>query len=526
MNWGQELAAIYHRFGDRIGVIDAEGAHTIANVMEGAAGIAHRLGRLGLGPGSNVATIFHNSARAVSASYGVALGGACEVPINPLLSRDELAHALSCANVRLVLIDGADPLPDIAPFPTTLGSDGPAISSAQMLDVRAIPSLPLSGDGWPEVALEAPSRVVFTSGTTGPAKGAIHTHAGRWAGAVMLRASLSFLADRSNRILLMTPFSHGSSLLTFAYLSEGASVNLVRGADVTTVVPLMASGTITEVFAPPTVLAKLTEAALQPDYMGLSFPLRMILTGTAPLAPTVYEKAAARFGEIIRVTYGKSEVFNPITVLSPPETAEAYRSDTGEGLCVGWPATGVRIKIRDDAKNTVVTGETGRIFLQSPHLSIGYMTPAGLKLREPGEYHDTGDLGRIDERGRLFLVSRQSDMMKTGGYKVSPDEVERALALTLSGTDFVVVGYPSDYWGEIITVIAQNPPENWQDRLACAAQSMTSYKRPRLFAEIDHMPRNSIGKIVRAHLRRWLVDTYELIDSPRPRLVLRGKAGK
>lgn len=502
MNWGEELATTYFRYGSRIGIVDAEGEHTIASVIDRAAGIADSLVEQGLRPGDFIATLFHNSALAAAASYAVALCGATEVPVNPLLSAAELRHALASTGAKRILIDGAN----------TEAASMPVAAE----DVRQRAPRRFTPQGWPDVDPEAPSRIVFTSGTTGPAKGAIHTHQGRWNAALLLRAALPFLPDRANRMLLMTPFSHGASLITFACLAEGASVHLLRGVEPDIVLPLIASGGITEIFAPPTVLAKLTEALADPAQPRPK--LRTILTGTAPLTPALYRKASAIFGDIIRVTYGKSEIFNPITVLDPAETAAAYAEPISEGLCVGWPATGVRIEIRDEAGRVLPEGEIGQVFLLSPHLSAGYMTENGLRMRSNGEFHDTGDLGWIDARGRLFLASRQSDMMKTGGYKVSPDEVERLLAETLPEVEMIVLGYPSDYWGEIITVAARKPPTDWQTRLAPAIAAMTAYKRPRLFVAIDEVPRNAIGKVSRALLRRWIDAHFDLIERPRPAL--------
>jgi acyl-CoA synthetase (AMP-forming)/AMP-acid ligase II len=107
MNWGEDLAATRLRYGDSLGIVDAEGRHTIAQVIDRAAGIADRLRDLGLGPNDFVATVFHNSALAASASYGVQLAGAAEVPINPLLGQSEIAHALACSGARFILVDGA-----------------------------------------------------------------------------------------------------------------------------------------------------------------------------------------------------------------------------------------------------------------------------------------------------------------------------------------------------------------------------------------------------------------------------------
>lgn len=505
MNWGEEFATSYQRYGQRVGIVDHEGDHTIASVIERAAGIAAALQHSDIRPGDFVATIFQNSALAASASYAVALAGATEVPINPLLGQVELDYALQCANVKRVLVDGADRNPELGIIP--------------ILDARSIAPTAFCLQHYPDLDPDAPSRIVFTSGTTGPAKGAIHTHRGRWVANLLLRSALPFLPDRSNRILLMTPFSHGSSLLTFAALAEGAGVHMLRGVDPSVVLPLIETGKLTEIFAPPTVLAKLSDASeATPEFL-VQGKLRTILTGTAPLTPRLYEKAVRQFGNIIRVTYGKSEIFNPITVLDPTETTSAYDESTTEGLCVGWPAPGVRIQIRDDEGQVLSRGNLGRIFLHSPHLSKGYMTNDGEKLLAPNEFHETGDLGWIDPRGRLFLSSRQSDMIKTGGYKVSPDEVERVLSVALPHVDLVVLGFLSEYWGEVITVVARQPPDDWHKQLEKVIADMTPYKRPRLFVSIDTFPVNSIGKISRTLLRHWLNDQFELIEKPRPVLI-------
>ena len=507
--WADEFSALRDRYGERVGIVDIDGAHTIADVFDQAAGIADRLQSQGLGVGDYIATAFYNSALAAAASYAVSLIGAIDVPINPVLSHADIEHALRLTGARIVLYDAASkPLP---------------VLSVPVENVRQIMRRPLSQAGWPEVDLDAPSRIVFTSGTTGPAKGAIHTHRGRWTGTLLLRASLPFRPDSRNRVLLMTPFSHGSSLLTFAYLAQGASVHMLQGVDPDTVLPLLAKGEITEMFAPPTVLAKITEAAASVPYVHLKPRLQTILTGTAPLTPAVYRNAVKYFGNIIRVTYGKSEIFNPITILDPQETAKAYAQHAGEGLCVGWAASGVRIEIRDENGTVLPQGSVGQIYLHAEHMFAGYITNKGWHMLAPNEFHDTGDVGCMDERGRLYLVARESDMIKSGGYKISPDEIEQSLAPVVSDAELVVLGYPSDYWGEIVTVVAQRPPVDWQESLNLALVHMTPYKRPRLFVEIDEIPRNSIGKISRAQLRQWLVENFDLIEKPHPAFVAKTK---
>src|SRR5262249_11899734 len=156
------------------------------------------------------------------------------------------------------------------------------------------------------------------------------------------------------------------------------------------------------------------------------------------------ERARAMFGPIVRVTYGKSEVFNPITILDADETEEYYASGEADGdACVGWTADGVEIAIRGEDGAAAAPGETGEIMIRAQHLMKGYCTSAGFSPMSPNGLHDTGDLGYFDARGRLHLAGRAAEIIKTGGYKVSPDEVERVLAPVLASSEVVVTGIPS-----------------------------------------------------------------------------------
>ena len=137
--------------------------------------------------------------------------------------------------------------------------------------------------------------------------------------------------------------------------------------------------------------------------------------------------------------------------------------------------------------------------------------------RVPGEadnsFHSTGDLGLIDDRGRLHLCGRVADIMKTGGYRVNPEEVEAPLREAVAPTEITIVGLPSSYWGEIITavVVGPTPPG-----LAHAIAQLTSYKRPRLVAELDEIPRNAIGKVERRKARDIVLEHYVLEDAAIP----------
>ncbi len=500
IHWASEFAALAGRYGDRPAVVDAGGTTSYAELFAKAAGIGDALMRAGIGPGDAVATLFRNSADAAAATFGVMLAGAVEIPINPALSDSERAYCCSVADVRLLVTGAA--------LANAMSADGPSI-----LTVENLPPVAIDPANFPSTAGDAPARIVFTSGTTGRSKGAVHNQLGRWTANTLLRANLPFRPSTGSNILLMTPFSHGSSLMTHAYLSSGAAVTLLDGVDPETVLGILARGECDAMFAPPTVLAKIVAAAGTRRFA----TLRTIFCGTAVLKPTLYARARDMFGPVVRVTYGKSEVFNPITVLEAEET-EAWYASGGDDACVGWPAAGVEIVIRAENGEPAAIGDNGEVLIRAQHLMMGYRTAEGFSALGPDEFHDTGDLGYLDARGRLHLTGRAADVIKSGGYKVTPDEVERLLAPALQPSEVAVVGIPSDYWGEVILAAVENPAPGWQELIAATGQAITDYKRPRLMIALDELPRNGIGKVLRSVIRAYVLSRYRLIEGPRPRL--------
>jgi acyl-CoA synthetase (AMP-forming)/AMP-acid ligase II len=317
----------------------------------------------------------------------------------------------------------------------------------------------------------------------------------------------------ASRLLLMTPFPHGASILTQAYLDLGGSVLLLDGVDPPTVLGILERGEVDEMFAPPTVLAKIVAAA---EGRRCSC-LKTIYCGTAVLSPTLYARAKAIFGPVIRVTYGKSEVNNPITVLEPAETDQWYAEGGPEaGACVGWPASGVEIVITGEAGQDAAVGEAGEVLIRAAQMMEGTLRADGYEPLAPDAFHETGDLGFFDPRGRLHLVGRAADVIKTGGYKVAPEEIERLLGAALGKGDIAVCGLPSEYWGEVIVAVAERPPPDWQERLAEVLAAMTGHKRPRALIAVDELPRNAMLKVSRKAVRERLLATHRLIDGPRP----------
>lgn len=524
IGWGAEFLALARRHGEKNAVTDAAGPVSYARLFSHAAGVAGHLLQRGCAAGEAIATYLPNGRAAVWASYGITATGAAEASINPGLTREDVAHCLKTCAARL-LITTRERKAKLQ----MLREEFPRLEILAVEDVPAAEPDSLasfSANG------QLPGKIIFTSGTTGRPKGIVYTHSGRWLANMVLRANLPVSPVEKPEVLLLTPFSHGASLMTYAYLDGGASVTLLDGVDVERVSELLGSRRVDQIFAPPTVLAKLMTRLEGERIEGI----RTIFCGTAPLSLELYKRVRATFGPVVRITYGKSETFNPITIMTPEETEDWYESGAASAsVCVGWPASGVEIAIGqgpsssgrssngEDDKNDGATDEfapgTGPVFLRARHQLAGTMIDGVFTAHDGADFHRTGDVGFMDARGRLHLVGREADLIKTGGYRLSPEEVEAKLRTALPDTELVVVGLPSAYWGEVVTAVVADPEEEgWEDALRDVASTMTAYKRPRLFAAVEELPRNAMGKIVRRYVRDCILERYEMKDGKYPSL--------
>jgi acyl-coenzyme A synthetase/AMP-(fatty) acid ligase len=497
--WRTALERFAAQFGARVAVASCGRTLTYAELARQASAVCNAVLEAGAQPGEPVAIVARNGPGVVGASYGVMASGAAEFVVDLNLSPDDVAYAVHIMGVRRAVVERSE-LPRVA----ALGLDVLVLE-----DILAHPSRPAAP---PPFDRQAWGKAIMTSGTTGRPKAIIHRHDRRFLAHELLRSHLPFVPGENDRVLLMTAYAHGAALLAAAWFEAGASVELIDGVDVAYADELFAHGELTAVFAPPTVVAKLVAGTRHQRIDGI----KCVFCGTATLQPALYHAAAALFGPVIRVTYGKSEMFNPITVLEMQEAAAYYRDlATFDAVCLGSPARGVEVEIRDDASRVCPTGEHGEIHLRSPHMMIGHVDAQGFHELPEGEFHATGDLGYRDERGRLFLAGRAHDVIKTGGYKIYLEEIERVLP-----GGVVAVGIPSAHWGEVIVAVSEGGTDISQ-AVAAATAGLARYKQPRACLTIESLPRSLQGKVQRARVRERVLARYALIDGPYPTFEIR-----
>jgi len=508
VDWPGVLGGLARAHGGRVAVTDRSGSVSFNDLLARAVALARQMQRAGLLPGEPVVTLIENSREAVFASFAIALCGACEVTLNPAQSADEHVWCSSVVGPRALLHDGRTEVLPPLHVPvidcTALPADVPPLGQMPDQLVAA------SATDW--------GRILFTSGTTARPKGVVHTHRGRWIACDLLRKSIAPLPDGGST-LLVTPFSHGASLIAYALLLEGAPIHLLQGFDPAVLVPLIRDGDVRHVFAPPTVLNKLVDLFDGEKVTGL----RTIFTGTAPMSAPLYAAASRIFGPCVRVTYGMSEIFNPITVLEPHACEQAYRQ-LGEGAVglVGDAPASVQVSIRDEQGVAVAAGASGQIFVRAPHIYAGYLHGQGQFEAAPSE-HPTGDIGEMHGDFGLRILGRMYDTIKTGGYKVLPQEIEAALRERGVDGELVILGLASEYWGEVITCARVAEDDRWIESVRLAAEPISRYKQPRLFVTLPELWKNAIGKVDRRRVREYIAAKFVLRDGSHPSLLPRAR---
>ena len=486
----------FAQYGERVAVASRGRTLSYAELGHQANAVGAAVLEAGAQPGEPIAIVARNGPGVVAASYGVMASGAAEFVVDLNLGPDDIAYAMRILGVRRAVVERNE-LPRVAPL---------------KLDVMVLEDIferPPGEMAAPPFDPHAWGKAIMTSGTTGRPKAIVHRHDRRWVAHELLRAHLPFVPGAGDRVLLMNAYSHGAGLLAATWFESGASVELIGGVDVAYADELFARHEITAVFAPPTVLAKLAQGTRHKRIEGI----KCVFCGTATLQPALYRAATALFGPVIRVTYGKSEMFNPITVLEINDAADYYRDlVTLDAVCLGSPAANVEVEILDDAGRACAVGEHGEIHLRSPHMMIGHVDAQGFHELPEGDFHATGDLGYLDQRGRLFLAGRAHDVMKTGGYKIYPEEIERVLP-----EGVVVVGIPSAQWGEVIVAVSEGNGSDLTLAVADATSGFARYKQPRVCLTIETIPRSLQGKVQRTRVRELVLARYVMTDGPYPK---------
>ena len=504
MTLAEQMARIGRHFGDRTAVRDGSGARTWAEVSERVAVAAGMLAALDLSPGARIGIHNRNSARFDELKYAAFHAGLVGVPVNWRLAPGEIAHILEDSEVEAIFVEAdflpAYEAPELAAWQAKLvclEGDVPA-------DIRHYDTLFNDAAGIDIMAGSADddALILYTGGTTGRSKGVRLTH-----GNILSCATAFALAYRGradDTYLHLAPMFHSADLLGTGWFLLGAAhaylpvfspegfLNAIRdyGVTVTIGVPTMLMMTVTD----PAMAAADTRS------------LRILGFGASPMDPAWIRRTADAFPHTkLANSYGLTETAPDLTVFNPDEFAEALANDDPALASVGKPNALIQLKVVDGKSAELPPDGVGEILARGPNITPGYLNlpeETAAALRD-GWLH-TGDIGRIDARGYVYLVDRKKDLIITGGENVYSSEVETALYQLAGIHECAVIGTPDERLGEMVTAVivpAEGAGLDAESVIAHCRSLIGGYKIPRRVEFIDAMPKSAMGKILKNSLR-------------------------
>jgi fatty-acyl-CoA synthase len=475
--------------GARAALVEDSGVTTYAQLDADGRRVAAALRALGVQPGQRVGIALGTSAAYVAAVLGTLRAGAIAAPLNTRLAAPELAEYLRRVEPALVLDDGTG----AAPPPRVQCVDCDPHEPLRSLCAAAGLDRDAAWDGVPSSS--ADGAIAFpTGGTTGLPKAAVWSHGGL--GNALVSACMHLGTGRADTELFFSPMYH-LTIVTglLAVLYAGATVRLLPRFDEDAVVRVLRAERVTRFFGTPVVIERILAAG--GAQIGTQTQLRSVVFGASRSGPDFPARLAAAFPGVALMTgYGATE-FGAVTRVWPDEVLDP-------GCGVGRPVAGVELTVRDPGGACVDGGVTGEVAVRSPMAMSGYLGTESPRMVD-GDALLSGDLGSLDERGRLHLAGRISELVKTGGENVFPAEVERVVVQHPAVLDAVVYGVDDATWGERVecaVIAAGGAPLDVDDLRGFCSERLSRYKVPKRFRLVSEFPRTSTEKLDRQALRR------------------------
>ncbi len=489
---------------DRVATVCGDRRSTFAEVTDRVARLAGALRGLGVGSGDRVAMLSLNSDRYHEYLLAVPWADAVLNPVNIRWSPTEIAYSLRDSQTRILLVDDtfAPVIPAVReeyPELTTVVhvGDGPAPEGALSYEELIAGSEPVedvrrSGD--------ALAGLFYTGGTTGHPKGVMLSHANLMTSALGLMAT-GYMFGLGARYLHAAPMFHLADLASWnAVTAGGGSHVMVPAFEPVAVMRAVAEHEVTDLLLVPTMIQMMVDHPEIGEHDLTS--LRAIVYGASAIPQALLERAMKAFPNAsFTQAYGMTELSPVATLLSPDDHR---RSDLLRAAGRAAPHAEVRIVDEDDVE--VPRGTVGEIVSRGGHVMLGYWgRPDESAAALRGGWMHTGDGGRMDDDGYVFVVDRIKDMIVTGGENVYSAEVENALATHPAVASCAVIGVPDDEWGErvhAVVVLAAGQSVTGEELREHAKTRIAGYKAPRSVAFVDALPISGAGKILKRELRR------------------------
>jgi long-chain acyl-CoA synthetase len=493
MNLASAFAESVRKQPGKTALFWGESEFSYAELWSRSLWVSERLGQdFGVKPGDRVGLWLKNCPEFIPALFGILHAGAVVVPINNFLKPDEVNYILSDAGVDVLITDAE------------LGSHHPALKAARPLlqlfltePLRSSPSVG-SKAAVPQSAIRDPDSsdlavLIYTSGTTGRPKGAMLSHANLLHNVESCRLVLQTVDV--DRFAVLLPLFH-SYMLTVGLLLPllvGGSIVLVKSLHpARNALQEIVLRRATVLPAIPQFYRSMVHAAVPGP-----LPLRLCISGAAPLPGQVLKEFEARFHIPLVEGYGLSEA-SPVVTKNPLD-------GTRKAGSIGLPIPNVEVSIQDEGGRRLEAGETGEVCVRGENVMLGYWNrPDETAQAIRAGWLLTGDIGYRDREGYYYITDRKKDMLLVNGINVYPREIEEILYQFPGVKEAAVVGKPDARKGEqpVAFVAANEGAMLEEDAIRhFLRRKLADYKVPRQVLLLASLPRNATGKILKTALR-------------------------
>ncbi|TDE37244.1 FadD3 family acyl-CoA ligase [Actinomadura sp. 6K520] len=511
------LARAAGTFPDVEAVVDGDVRVTYAELRERVREAAGAFAGAGVAPGDRVAIWAPNSLSWIVTVLGAMGAGATLVPLNTRFKGDEARWPLAKARVKALFVedgflgidypdmlglDESGAIPGLPDLETVVTFNGPARPGVVTWDEFAGKAVAAAGaraaDVRPEdVRPEDVADILFTSGTTGRPKGVMCTHEQNirtyeaWTGRTGVKAG--------DRYLIVNPMFHsfGYKAGVLACVLKGATMVLQRTFDVPETLRLIEREKITVLPGPPTIYTSLLDAPGRGEHDLSS--LRLAVTGAADVPVALVRRIRAELFPQVVTAYGLTESSGTVTACSVDDDDETIATTCGR------PIADVEVAIVDGKGERVPAGTDGEVLVRGYNVMSGYLDdPEATAETIRDGWLDTGDRGRLDERGNLTITGRTKEMFVVGGFNVYPAEVEDVLARHDAVAESGVVGVPDARMGEVGRAYVRLRPgraTTAEELLAHCRELLANFKVPREVVFVDDLPKTASGKVRRVALK-------------------------
>jgi len=493
-------------YGSRPAIINSEINYTWEGHIERVKKLAGGLAELGLVSGDRYGIIGPNSFRYTELIHAGYWAGAIPVPINHRLAPPEILHILKDADVKILalgdnylnLTDDKLLNPwadkriaiDKANQKKSIKSVDQIINDAEVLSPR-------------ESAEDDLAILLYTGGTTGLSKGVQLTHRNVCSNGYQVINAMNIIKE--DVYLHVAPMFHAADLLGSGFTMNGSAHAYVPVFSPEATLQAIQDYKVTQVMMAPTMIIMILQEPTFDDYDISS--LQNLFYGSSPMAAEWVEKAMQRFANAdVQQGYGLTETSPILTTFDAEDHQKAVETNNTDILrAAGRPLIGIDLKILNDDGIELPTNEAGEVCVKGPNVTSGYLNrpEENKKAFRNGWFH-TGDVGRVDENGILFLMDRKKDMIVSGGENIYTSEVEAAIYKHPDIFECAVIGVPDKTFGEsLFAVIVPVPGKVLNEEIIInhCREHIAGYKIPRQMDFIDELPKSAMAKILKNKLR-------------------------